>query len=65
MDCAYGGPCEGVIKPFWIRSVGIPLCGRHEISFKSTPDLRSRELLTAAAVAVLRAELTGRELAAA
>jgi len=71
MKCAYDDACEGAVQPLWIRSVGIPLCRRHESAvrtartFEQGTDPRSFELLAAAAVAVLRGELAGREPTAA
>ena len=66
MKCAYDGAYGDTVKPFWIRSVGIPLCERHASLVRSAretcteADRPSLELLAAAAVAVLSAELDAR-----
>lgn len=68
MSCAYEGACTGAIQPFWIRSVGVPLCERHTTTvqhvretFRPGDDSRAAlELLTAIAVTVLRDELARR-----
>lgn len=64
MGCAYGGACEGIARPFWIRSVGIPLCERHSARVRTVretitrgADLRSLELLAAAAVMELASRI--------
>lgn len=69
MVCAYGGACEGTTQPFWIRSVGIPLCERHSTLVQTTRDTinpgadpHALELLAAAAVMVLGEELSDRDL---
>jgi hypothetical protein len=72
MNCAYGGACEGATQPFWIRSVGTPLCERHTTTVQHVRETfdhvddsrRALELLTAIAVTVLRDELAGRHLVA-
>lgn len=68
MSCAYGGACEGATWPFWIRSVGIPLCDLHRqiirnvrTNFGPGSDPRALELLASAAMLLLGTELVSRE----